>query len=114
MAKIVTPKVFWHFKNLYKIRESNLWDLTNDYTIKKAGWHFSNLGDPDLIYKKFCSFSHSDQLNNRYELSAEQIAERKKELKDPLGRDVSFVMTELDVPQYILDNINKYRDYIIV
>jgi len=113
MAKIVPSKTLNYYKNLYQIRESNLWDLSNDYTVRDAGWHFSNLGDPTLIYKKFCSFSHSEQLHNRYELSFEQIAKRKAELRDPLGRDVEFIATDIDVPPYIIDNAEKYSEYFI-
>ena len=111
MAKITTPATFKYFKNLYQIRESNLWDLSNDYTIKKAGWHFSNLGDPELIFKKFASFSHSNELSNKYDISHAAIKKRKAELKDPLGRDVEFVPTQIDVPQYIEDNLRKYKEY---
>jgi hypothetical protein len=113
MAKITTPKVFKYFKNLYKIRELNLWDLSRDYTINKAGWHFSNFGDAALIYKKLLSFSHSNQLCQRYDLSLEHIENRKLELRDPLGRDVKFVSTEIDVPKYVLDNMDKYQENFI-
>jgi len=114
MAKITTPKVFKYFENLYKIRELNLWDLSSDYTINKAGWHFSNFGEPTSIYKKFLSFSHSDQLCNKYDLSLEEIKNRKLELKDPLGRDVEFISTSVDVPKYVLDNIEKYSEHFII
>jgi len=113
MAKIITPKTFRYFENLYKIRESNLWDLSNDYTIKNAGWHFSNLGDPVSIDKKLKSFSHGDQFKKKYQITPELIAERKAKLRDPLGRDVSFIRTELDVPQYILGNIERYKELIL-
>ena len=113
MAKIFSPVYLKVFKNLYKIREANLWELQNDFTIESAGWHFSNIGDPILIDAKFRSFSHSEQLKNKYHITADLIAGRKAELRDPLGRDVSFVRTELDVPAYILDNIEKYEGYIL-
>ena len=113
MAKIISPKHLGMFKNLYKIRELNLWDLRDDFTIERAGWHFSNLGDPILVDAKFKSFSHSDELKEKYHISSNLIAERKAELRDPLGRDVEFVRTELDAPAYILDNIKKYEGYIL-
>ena len=113
MAKITTSAVFKYFTNVYQIRESNLWDLRNDYTIKKAGWHFSNLGDPVLIDKKLKSFSHGDQFRKKYQITPKLIAERKAKLRDPLGRDVSFIRTELDVPQYISDNIDQYKELVL-
>lgn len=114
MAKIFKPDHLWYStKNVYQLRQLFLWDLEHDYTIKNAGWHFSNLGDPDLIYKKFCSFSHSNELNSKYYLSKKAIANRKQNLQDPLGRNVSFVQTDLDVPKFVTDNIQKYKRYII-
>ena len=113
MAKILSPSILNVFKNLYKTRELNLWDLRNDFTIKNSGWHFSNLGDPALIDAKLKSFSHGSEFERKYHISSNLIAERKAELRDPLGRDVSFVRTELDVPAYILDNIEKYEGYIL-
>ena len=113
MGKIFPAKYLTRFKNLYEIRQLFLWDRTCDYTVSDAGWHFSNLGDPSLIYKKLCSFSHSKELNIKYQLSEEKIEERKANLKDPLGRDVSFIRTPLDVPQFITDNIERYGKYIL-
>jgi len=113
MGKIFPARHLTKFKNLYEIRQLFLWDRTCDYTVSDAGWHFSNLGDPSLIYKKLCSFSHSKELNVRYQLSEEKIEERKANLKDPLGRDVSFIRTSLDVPQFITDNIGRYGKYIL-
>jgi len=113
MAKIFPASYLDYTKNIYQIRQMFLWNLTDDYTIEDAGWHFSNLGDPALIYKKFCSFSHSKELNEAYDLSAKKIKERKKQLKDPLGRDVEFIAVKLDVPEFVLNNIKKYKRYIL-
>jgi beta-1,4-mannosyl-glycoprotein beta-1,4-N-acetylglucosaminyltransferase len=113
MGKICRSKHLNWVKNIYQIRQLFLWDLTEDYTIKNSGWHFSNLGDPGLIYKKLCSFSHSKELHQKYDLSKKAIKRRKKRLQDPLGRDVSFIETPLDVPKFITDNIDKYKKYIL-
>jgi len=114
MAKIFDAKYINSFKDLYQIRELNLWDKRNSHTIKKAGWHFSNFGCSKSIYNKFCSFSHSKDLDDRYEISLDAIEQRKAELQDPLGRNVSFIMTELDVPDYVLENFIRYSEYFLI
>lgn len=113
MAKICRAKHLRTIKNLYQIRQLYLWESDFYFTIKDAGWHFSNLGDPAIIAKKFASFSHSKELGEKYEISAMAIDRRKKLLKDPLGRKVWFVQTDLDAPQYILDNKEHYKEFIL-
>jgi len=114
MGKICRKEHIERFKSrLYSIREFNLWSPKNMYTIFDSGWHFSNLGTSKRILEKLNSFSHKDELNSRYSLTDELIKERRDNLRDPLGRNVSFVATELDVPGFILKNIDKYKDYIL-
>jgi hypothetical protein len=113
MAKIFDAGYINVVKNIYRIREMNLWDKVLDCTIDNAGWHFSNFGTPDSIFKKFASFSHSDDLDNRYHISTNAIRARKERLEDPLGRDVSFTATDIDVPKYVLDNMDKYHENFI-
>lgn len=113
MGKICRKDHLEQFDNLYELREYFLWSLGGCHTIFDAGWHFSNLGDPALIYNKFMSFSHSAELSGKYDISSELIRTRKAQLMDPLGRDVKLIPTELDVPQFIIDNIERYREYIL-
>ena len=113
MGKICRKSHLKQFDNLYSLREFCLHTPNDVYTIFNSGWHFSNLGSSDMIQNKLISFSHSDEFRDKYNLSAKEISKRKKQLKDPLGRDISFIQTELDVPQFILDNIEKYREYIL-
>ena len=66
------------------------------------------------IYNKLMSFSHSDELPAKYNISPELINERKKNLLDPLGRkDVKFEQVELDVPEYVRQNLDRYKEYIL-
>jgi beta-1,4-mannosyl-glycoprotein beta-1,4-N-acetylglucosaminyltransferase len=114
MGKIVRKNHLIDFStNLYAIREHNIWSPENNFTIPNAGWHFSNLGKGESIYNKLNSFSHSDELNSKYKITPELIEERKRNLQDPLGRKVKFIKIELDVPKYIMNNIEKYKDYIL-
>jgi beta-1,4-mannosyl-glycoprotein beta-1,4-N-acetylglucosaminyltransferase len=113
MGKICRKRHLSQFKNLYELREYRLWESNPENTIFNAGWHFSNLGDPDSIYDKLMAFSHSAELNERYDLAPRLIEKRKAQLRDPLGRDVSFVPTELDAPQFVFDNAERYRELIL-
>lgn len=113
MGKICRKVHLKQFSTLYRLRQFHIWDPRKVYTIFNSGWHFSNLGNPTVIYNKFISFSHSNELKNKYNFSPELIQKRKAQLIDPLGRNVSFVATELDVPQFILDNAERYKEYIL-
>jgi len=113
MGKIVRPGHLNVFANLYELRQLYLWDRRGEILIKNAGWHFSNLGSGKSIKRKLDSFSHSDELNNKYYITPEAIENRKKRLQDPLGRDVRFIATELDLPPYIINNMHKYEGYIL-
>lgn len=111
MGKIIRKNhLLQFFNNLYRIREYCIAEPEKLYTIFNSGWHFSNLGSSNLIKNKIDSFSHSEELNSKYQITSELIEQRKKELKDPLGRNVNFIKTELDVPEFILNNIKKYKE----
>ena len=113
MGKICRREHLTQFPHLYNMREAFLWNK-NEHTVKDAGWHFSNAGDPRLTHWKLTTFSHSKELQAKYDLSPELVAQRKKDLVDPLGREgVSFIPTELDVPQFVLDNLDRYKEYIL-
>ena len=95
------------------LREYSVWNPDKCQTIFDSGWHFSNLGDPAFIYNKFMSYPTDAELRGQYDISPELIRERRSKLMDPLGRDVSFIQTELDVPQFVIDNIEKYWGYVL-
>lgn len=110
MGKICRRKDLIKFKNnLYAIRQQCIETPERLPTIVNAGWHFSNLGEPLNIYNKLNSFSHAEELNSKYKITPALIKKRKNKLMDPLGRNVKFIKTKLDVPQYVLDNLNYYK-----
>ena len=114
MGKICRKSHLEEYKHLYNIRQDYLWNRDMGVTISEAGWHFSNLGKPQDIYDKLMAFSHSEELSSKYKLSPELIQERKEALVDPLGREeVFFNKTDLDVPFFISDNIERYRECIL-
>jgi len=113
MGKIIRKKHFFEFfNNLYEIRTYNIWSPENMNTIINSGWHFSNLGSAESILNKLNSFSHSNELNEKYKLTKKRIEKRKQKLLDPLGRKVKFIITPLDVPEYVIKNKEKYEQFI--
>ncbi len=114
MGKICRKKHLEQFGNVYELRQHFIWEPMGCRTIFNSGWHFSNLGDPALIYNKFMSYPTDVEVRDKFDLSPELIRERKAKLMDPLGRDVSFVQTELDVPQFVSNNLKRFWGYVLL
>ena len=94
---------FWKF---YKPKEPQI--------IFDGGWHFSFLKSPKDISKKIKSYSHSEF--NKPEFTDEKkIEERIKNRTDIFDRNYEYKKISLDssFPKYLLDNINKFENWII-
>ena len=104
LRNIKTSKpAFWKF---YKPRPPQL--------IYDGGWHFSFLKEPEGISKKIKSYSHSEY--NQSEFTDEKkIETRIKNRVDIFDRGYKYEKIDLDeaFPKYILNNLNKYRDWIV-
>ena len=94
---------FWKF---YKPRQPQL--------IYDGGWHFSFLRDPKGISKKIKSYSHSEYNKSIY-TDEKKITERINNRTDIFDRNFKYEKIDIDdtFPKYILENINKYKDWII-
>ena len=94
---------FWKF---YKPRQPQL--------IYDGGWHFSFLKNPKGISKKIQSYSHSEYNKSIY-TDEKKIAERINNRIDIFDRNFKYEKIDIDdtFPKYILENINKYKDWII-
>lgn len=101
-------------KTLDKLRES-----TEDKSkitgsiVDGGGWHFSYCGGTEMIKSKIQSFSHTEHNNDRVLNSVESNV---KEGKDLFNRDISFhtiAVTEDEFPEYVVNNKEKYADWII-
>ena len=94
---------FWKF---YKPRQPQL--------IYEGGWHFSFLKNPKGISKKIQSYSHSEYNKSIY-TDEKKIAERINNRIDIFDRNFKYAKIDIDdtFPKYILENINKYKDWII-
>ena len=94
---------FWKF---HKPRQPQL--------IYDGGWHFSFLKEPKRIARKIKAYSHSEY--NKPEFTDEKkIEERIKNRTDIFNRNFKYVKVDLDnsFPKYILENLNKYKNWII-
>ena len=94
---------FWKF---YKPKEPQL--------IYKGGWHFSFVKEPKDISRKIIAYSHSEY--NKPEFTNEKkIEERIKNRTDIFDRNYKYEKINLDdsFPKYLLDNINKFENWII-
>ena len=104
LRKIKTSKPpFWKF---YKPRQPQL--------IFDGGWHFSFLKEPKRIAKKIKAYSHSEY--NKEEFTDEKkIEERIKNRADIFDRNFKYERVNLDdtFPKYILENLSKYKSWII-
>lgn len=80
--------------------------------IDNGGWHFSYFGGKEMIKKKIESFSHTEHNN---EQTKSNIGGNLESNSDLFNRNVSFKvieMTEDEYPEYILNNKEKYADWI--
>lgn len=85
----------------------------NFEVVPNGGWHFSFLGDSENVHDKLQSYSHSEF--NVIEKST--IQQRIENMQDPLGRSCCSIKINEDIsylPQYVLNNLNKFIKYIRV
>lgn len=75
-----------------------------------AGWHFTNIGGAEFIKRKIKSYAHQE-FNNPEFLGL--VDERIAQNIDYLGRDFKLGVDESELPQYLLDNKDKYAKLFI-
>lgn len=76
----------------------------------KSGWHFTNIGGAEFVKKKIQSYAHQEA-NTPFILN--QIEARIAANQDYLGRDFKLGKDETDLPQYLLDNREKYAKFML-
>ena len=100
---------FWRID---KFRLNNL--------IENGGWHFCNLKTPDNLlykYKNLCEtndpINFKEKIDERF-LNINEIEKRIIKGEDIIGRDDSFNKIPLDslFPSYLIENKDKYKDWI--
>ncbi len=93
----------------------NHWRASHDAIFKDGGWHFTNMGGPEMIRRKLESYDHQE-FNN--ELVKGDLEFKIENDEDYVGREVDwqgkpfeFHVDESELPQYLLDNKEKYHAY---
>ena len=79
-----------------------------------AGWHFNNIMDPEKISVKLKTFAHAEYSGE--EFSSAEIIKNKIDKKIDLfnrGETYEVVKINEEFPKYLLDNLNKYKDWIV-
>jgi len=80
--------------------------------ITNAGWHFSYLVKPDEIPRKLESFAHSE-FDTDYFKDVERLRKCVESETDILDRqDMKFSIENLDGPQCVMNNQQKYKEFI--
>tara|TARA_Y100000356_G_scaffold54560_1_gene43987 strand:- start:191 stop:1033 length:843 start_codon:yes stop_codon:yes gene_type:complete len=78
------------------------------YRIEQGGWHWSYFGDATTVQQKLeaCADSHH---------GVDGLQEKIEKGLDPVGRGLGYDMVPLDdtFPEYILNNREKYADFIL-
>ena len=100
---------FWRID---KLRLNNI--------IDEGGWHFCNLKKPDLLlykYQNLCEtndpINFKEKIDKKF-LDINEISKRIELGHDIIGRKDNFSKIELDnsFPNYLLDNREKYHEWI--
>ena len=100
---------FWRID---KLRLNNI--------IDEGGWHFCNLKKPDLLlykYQNLCEtndpINFKEKIDKKF-LDINEISKRIELGDDIIGRKDNFSKVELDnsFPNYLLDNREKYHEWI--
>lgn len=74
--------------------------------LEDGGWHFTNLGGLEAIKKKIESYDHQE-VNIPW--VTEGLEERMESNVDFLGRGYKMWKDDSDLPKYILENKDRYR-----
>lgn len=76
-------------------------------TFPNHGWHFTNMygTNAEKIKEKLNSYSHQEF---NFPQITDNIANQINNNKDFIGRDFTFTVDETGLPQYVLDNRERY------
>ena len=100
---------FKDYSSAQFLRRGNL----RKFTIKDAGWHFGYLMSPEQIAMKLEAFAHSE-FDTDYYKDIDRIQKCMNSNSDLFEKiDSSYFIEPLDAPKYVMNNIDKYQEFII-
>tara|TARA_B100001540_G_scaffold58739_1_gene52881 strand:- start:509 stop:1324 length:816 start_codon:yes stop_codon:yes gene_type:complete len=81
---------------------------------KNGGWHFNNLMTPENISLKLKTFAHTEFSQDKFS-SVEIIRNKINQKSDLYNRGHTYKQVSLDkrFPDYILNNLDKFKEFII-
>ena len=81
--------------------------------IDNGGWHFNKIKKPIDIKKKIESFAHSE-LNKEKFKNIENIEKNILQGADLYNTDLYYskIPIDNDFPKYLIENLNKYKEWI--
>ena len=81
---------------------------------KNGGWHFTNIMSPEKISLKLKTFAHTEFSKDKFS-SVETIKDKINKKLDLFDRGQEYEVLTLDnrFPEFILENKEKFKDYII-
>jgi len=103
--KVKSKNIEYNFLRIDKEKNIQLY--------KDAGWHFNNLLSVSDISLKLKTFAHSEFTDSKFS-SINVIEDKIKSRVDLFGRGHQYKLVEFDksYPNYLINNIDKYKFFI--
>jgi beta-1,4-mannosyl-glycoprotein beta-1,4-N-acetylglucosaminyltransferase len=108
----------WQGTNVCRYKNlKNLNELRADHSniLEDGGWHFTNMGGLEQLKKKIEAYDHQEMINDDVR---EKLQERIENGEDYLGRSrdwqgnpFTYWLDDSDLPEYVMNNKNKYVKY---
>lgn len=113
--KINRPWMWPAFCRFKDYQTAQVLRLGGDYhknIIVNAGWHFSDVMTPDEIVTKIGSICHTEY-DTDYFKDADRVRKCIEANEDVYERaGVSFTIEPLEAPDYLMNNTEKYKEFI--
>jgi len=105
---------------LRNMHSTPLWQLPYDYddgnfcSIQHAGWHFTYFGDSKHSATKLLNFAHTEDQNLASSIDVNfNVAHKRGIHVQPNGEEFEHIKLDEYFPKTILNNLDRWRDYII-
>ena len=111
-------KSFFDFRILKKKNVNYpFWRVDKEKSIQlidKGGWHFTYLMKPEEISKKIENMAHTEFNKEKFK-NLKKIEDNINNLIDPFNRNLRLKKVKIDsnYPEYLLENIEMYKDWIL-